>query len=179
MPYTIFMETIQNAVLAALVTDFSLPPFSQLPNMGLYLEQVTKYINQCLEPLGCFEMTGSMIRNYVKMGLIKNPLKKQYYSHQIARLLAITVLKPVMSLENIRTIFRLQQLTYSDAVAYDYFCTELRNNLRYRFGLSDNVPAVGVTVSAEKEMIRSAVTAVAHIVYLEDCFRYLAENQKI
>jgi len=64
--------------------DFRLPRYSQLPDMGLYLEQTAKYINQCLSALGSDEITGSMIRNYVKMGLVPNPVHKQYYAHHIS-----------------------------------------------------------------------------------------------
>ena len=68
---------------------FTLPDYDQIPNVGLYLEQVTKYLNEYLEPLGCTPLTGSMISNYVKKGLVKNPVKKQYDREHIARLLVI------------------------------------------------------------------------------------------
>ena len=42
---------------------FTLPDYDQIPNVGLYLEQVTKYLNEYLEPLGCTPLTGSMISN--------------------------------------------------------------------------------------------------------------------
>ena len=40
-----------------------LPNYDQIPDVGLYLEQVTKYLNAYLEPLGCAPLTGSMISN--------------------------------------------------------------------------------------------------------------------
>ena len=70
-------HTLKNE-LADMIRQFSLPRYEQLPNVGLYLEQTSKYINQCLQPLGFPETTGSMIRNYVKMGLVHNPIQKQY-----------------------------------------------------------------------------------------------------
>ena len=80
---------------------YSLPAYDQIPNVGLYLEQVTKYLNEYLEPLGCAPLTGSMIANYVKKGLVKNPVKKQYDREHIARLLVIAVSKTVLSLEEV------------------------------------------------------------------------------
>ena len=61
-------------------------------------------------------------------------------------------------------------------MAYDYFCEELENILYYRFGLKEAVETVGVTSSLEKEMLRSAVTAVSHIVYLNRCFHVLEKQ---
>ena len=66
---------------------------------------------------------------------------------------------------------------YTDEVAYDYFCEELENILYFRFGLRDTISEVGVTDSLEKEMLRSAVTAVSHIVYLNRCFRVISDNR--
>ncbi|MBR2715682.1 MAG: DUF1836 domain-containing protein [Ruminococcus sp.] len=146
-----------------------MPRFNEIPDVGLYLEQTTKYINTYLEPIG-FEITSSMIRNYVKMGLVKNPEQKQYFVDHIGHLIAITVLKNVISLENISVLFVNQQKVYSDPVAYDYFCMELENMLSFQFGLKDSVDKIGNSSSVEKKMLRSAIIAVSHIIYLESCF---------
>lgn len=160
------------------IAAFELPQFNTLPNMGLYLEQTVKYINQCLAPLGCVEVTGSMIRNYVKMGLVANPEKKMYYASHIAHLMPIVVLKQVVPLEQISCMFRLQKQVYSDQVAYDYFCRELKNILDYRFGLKDSVDDLGVSQTMEKEMLRSAVTAVSHVIFLNACFRIVQSQEQ-
>ncbi len=159
------------------VPSLKLPRFDEIPNVGLYLEQTTKYINSCLMPVG-FEITGSMIRNYVKMGLVKNPEQKQYYADHIGHLIAITVLKNVLSLENIATLFVYQQKVYTDPVAYDYFCMELENMLCYQFGLKDCVDKIGSTNSVEKKMLRSAIIAVSHMVYLKFCFSQLSSQEE-
>lgn len=157
---------------------FRLPRYREIPDVGLYLEQTTKYVNQCIRPLGFEDVTGSMIRNYVKQGLIANPVKKQYSADQIAHLIALALLKQVTPLEHINDLFLLlnEGGTYTVPVAYDYFCEEMENILYFRFGLKDTVEAVGITSSMEKEMLRSAITAVSHIVYLNRCFRLLAET---
>lgn len=168
-------ETAQ--CLAASIEGFRLPKYSQLPDMGLYLEQTAKYINMLLAPLGFFEITGSMIRNYVKMGLVKNPVKKQYYREHIARLVTLTVLKSVMTLERVGQLFRLQLESYDDETAFDYFCRELENNVFFRFGLTPSLSSIGSTVSLEKEMLRSAITAVSHIIYLNACLKHVQEAE--
>ena len=47
-----------------LARDFRMPRYDELPNVGLYLEQTVKYINECLSPLN-IPVTSSMISNYV------------------------------------------------------------------------------------------------------------------
>lgn len=171
------MERITDAALVETATKFHPPRYNALPDMGLYLEQTTKYINQCLAPLGCITVTSSMIRNYVKMGLVKNPVNKQYGANHIAHLICIAILKTVISLEQIGELFRWQQQVYSDETAYDYFFMEMENVLLHRFGQKGSLEAVGQTESAEKEMLHSAIVAVSHIIYLNACFRWMERNK--
>ena len=159
--------------LAESIRSFHLPRYAELPEVGLYLEQTVTYINHCLAPLGHVEITGSMIRNYVKMGLVHNPVQKQYHADQIAHLMAITILKHVLPLEYIQEMFARQQRVYTDQVAYDYFCTELENILYFRFGVKDTVEDVGDTDTVIKEMLRSAVVAVSYVIHLQACFNRL------
>ena len=67
--------------------SFRLPRYAQIPNVGLYLEQVVRYVNAHLAPLGEPELTSSMVSNYVKQSLIPAPIKKTYPSEHLARLL--------------------------------------------------------------------------------------------
>lgn len=164
-------------MLADSMRSFQLPRYAQLPDVGLYLEQTTQYINNYLNPLGCIEITGSMISNYVKKGLVANPVKKQYYADQIAYLIAITILKNVLSLEHLNALFVRQQKVYSTEVAYNYFCMELENILYFQFGLKDSVAEIGRTKSLEKQMLRSAIISVSHIIYLNHCFDALEQAE--
>ena len=163
-------------VMAETMKQFSLPRYEQLPDMGLYLEQTVKYVNQLFAPLDRVEITGSMVRNYVKMGLIENPVKKQYYAQHVAYIIALTLLKQVVPLDRILTLFTRQKQVYTVQVAYDYFCMELENVLGYRFGLKDTIDDIGETSSIEKEMLRSAITAVSHTIFLNACLSQLAEE---
>ncbi len=155
---------------------FRLPRYAELPNVGLYLEQTVKYINQCLKQLGCIEITGSMVRNYVKQGLVPNPVNKLYKAPHIAHLICIAVLKHAAPLEHISKLFSLQKTAYCEQTAYDYFCLEIENVLGCCFGLKDSIDDVGVTSSIEKEMLRSAITAVCHMIYLNACLRMLSQE---
>lgn len=157
---------------AAMVAQLHLPAYHAIPDVGLFLEQVTQYINAYLSPIEGAAITGSMISNYVKRGLIASPVKKQYNREQIAQLFFISAAKAVLSLEELQTIFRVQQRSYPLAVAYDYFCMELENVLQYVFGVKDTLDTVGVDQSEEKTLLRNTIIAVAHRAYLAACLTY-------
>lgn len=152
------------------ISKFRMPRFYELPNVGLYLDQTTKYINGFLEPLGCVSITPSMISNYVKKGLIANPVKKQYNAEQIAYLFFIAVAKNALSMEDIQKLLDIQKKSYESQVAYDYFCTELENMLYYVFGIKESIDKVGTTNTEVKKMCSGLITAVSHIIHLHSYF---------
>ena len=150
-----------------------LPAYRELPPIGLYLEQAVRYINSYLMPLGFSELTTSMVSNYVKLGLIDPPVKKQYQAEQLAYLFFVAVAKNVVSMENIKALLQMQKATYPTPIAYDYFCDELKNMVFYVFGIKDKVDEIGTRNSEEKTIFRSIIIAVSHILYvqhqLEEC----------
>ena len=150
-----------------LIKDFSLPRYNDIPNVGLYLEQVVKYISEYLEPLGSFSLTASMVSNYVKKGLIGNPVKKQYDREQIAYLFFIAVAKNVLSMEDLRLLFEMQRKVYTAKKAYDYFCNEFENVLQFVFGIKDQLDTIGTDNNDTKTVLRNTIIAVAYKVYLD------------
>ena len=86
---------------------FQLPAYQEIPNVGLYLEQTLKYINDTFSAFRSVELTKSMISNYVKLGYLRRPVKKQYDREQIAALLFIAVSKQVLSMDNIGKLLKL------------------------------------------------------------------------
>ena len=159
------------------IQDFHLPRYNQIPNVGLYLDQVTKYICEYLAPLQENAITGSMISNYVKKGLLSNPVKKQYSRDQIAYLMFIALAKSVLSLDNLTLFIRLQQRTYSTERAYEYLCNEFENILQYIFGLKQDIDTVGIDSTDEKFMLRATIITIAHKIYLEKCFAAMTAEE--
>lgn len=159
------------------VAEFVLPKYEEIPNVGLYLEQTAKYISEYVSKLGDFALTGSMISNYVKKGLVANPVKKQYSREQIAYLFFIAIGKSVLSMEDIGLLFRLQQENYSPQQAYDYFCMELQNVLHYVFGMKKSLDKVGTTNTETKNLLRTTIITVAHKAYLDRAFAALHEDK--
>lgn len=158
--------------------DFRLPRYHEIPNVGLYLEQTTKYICENMAPLQENILTGSMISNYVKKGLVSNPVKKQYSRDQIAYLFFIAIAKTVLSLDALTGFIKLQQQTYALPKAYDYFVEELENLLQFTFELKDTIEFNGEDSTDEKRLLYSCIAAVVQKVYLEKCLEAIANEEK-
>jgi len=163
------MKKEMKALFAEKIKDFRLPRYNELPNVGLYLEQVTKYINGFLTPLGWPEITSSMVSNYVKKGVILPPQKKQYSNDQLGYLIFISFAKSVLTLENIQKLFEIQRSTYSPEEAYNYFCSELENMLFHIAGLNEELGNIGLKNTEEKLVLRSVIIAVSQIMFISNC----------
>ena len=150
------------------VRDFRIPRYAEIPTVGLYLEQASKYICEYLEPLGDFSLTPSMISNYVKKGLISSPVKKQYSREQIAYLFFIAVGKSVLSLDALSNFIALQKRTYGLQRAYDYFCEEFKNVLAFTFEVTDVMEVKGEDNTMEKRLLFACIVASVEKVYLEN-----------
>lgn len=159
--------------MAESIRRFHMPRYDELPDMGLYLEQTVKYLNQVLAPSGCLEVTASMVSNYVKKGLIPKPVKKQYYAEHIAYLFFVVLAKNLASMEHIGMLIEMQQNSYTLPVAFDYLGQELENMLYYIFGLKDELDAIGETESDEKSLMRNLIFSASHVIHMHACFTYL------
>ena len=172
-----FMRPEVKQQLAYTVREFRLPRYAEIPNVGLYLEQAAKYVCEYLAPLGEFSLTPSMISNYVKKGLIANPVKKQYGREQIAYLFFIAVAKSVLSLDALTGFIKLQQQTYTLPKAYDYFCDEFENLLQFTFELKDTIEMSGADNTDEKRLLFTCLVAAVQKVYLEKCLEAIAQEE--
>ena len=162
--------------LAESVRSFDIPRLGEIPNVGLYLEQVTRYVNQSITGCGLSPITASMVSNYVKQKIIPGPEKKAYGAESIAYLIFVSCIKSVVAMDDIRALIGIQHETYDLPTAYHYFCEEFENLIRYVFGASDHLASVGQDESDEKELLRSALLSVTHKLYLDAYLRLLRQD---
>ena len=113
-------------------SNFSYPKWEDIPNIDLYLDQVLLYVNQVCAPISPDKekgLTASMVNNYVKHGYLTKPDKKKYQRKQIARLIAITTLKSVFSIQEIaQTLNTLHTYASSDQL-YDAFADYMNHGI--------------------------------------------------
>ncbi|MDD7282162.1 DUF1836 domain-containing protein [Floccifex sp.] len=160
------------------IRNFYFPSYQEIPDVGLYLEQTTDYINAILFPLTNEKITKSMISNYVKKGLISSPIKKKYNRDQIAILIYLALAKTIVSLEDIQLLLELKDLSYDNQTAFDYFKVEFENVLHYVFGIKDSLDSVGKDDTYPKSLLRSTIIAFAHKIYLNKSFKLLHEQME-
>lgn len=157
---------------------FRLPEYEMIPDVGLYLEQTVQYINDCFKLVPEMEITGSMISNYVKQGVVAKSVKKRYYREHIVRLIFLVVAKSVLSLENIRLLFDMQAEVYEDYVAYEYLRQEILNVGEYVLEVKQDLPEIGVTQSAAKTMLRKTIISFIHKIYVDMYLEFEHERRQ-
>lgn len=92
--------------------DFNLPEYKELPDIALYMEQVVGYIKECLEQFSNKDdsiITPFMVNNYVKAKIINPPKDKKYNRDHIGYLIAISMLKSVVSMRDIAVFIDLDR----------------------------------------------------------------------
>lgn len=164
--------------LAEPIRAFHVPRLQEIPDVGLYLEQVTRYVNHSLAGCGVSPVTASMVSNYVKQKIIPGPAKKTYAPESVAYLIFVACVKSVATMEDIRRLIAIQQGSYELAAAYDYFCEEFENLLQYVFGLRPAPAAVGGEETDEKRLLRAALLSATHKLYLDAYLRLLSGGEE-
>ncbi|MBR5236773.1 MAG: DUF1836 domain-containing protein [Clostridia bacterium] len=85
---------------------YTLPEWEQIPDLGLYMDQVLTLLSQYLSFLPAIDgeqvITTSAINNYVRTKLMPPPNKKKYMRMHIAYLIMICSLKQAMSMSEIQ-----------------------------------------------------------------------------
>lgn len=98
-----------------------MPHFSDLPNLDLYMDQVIDEVNQYLAPITHTDITKAMINSYVKKGIVDRPTKKRYLRVHLAKILVVSLLKPILSLDTIDQAMKIALKLDAPDKAYDQF----------------------------------------------------------
>lgn len=87
-------------------TDYVKP--NSIPGIDLYMDQVTTFMDEHLEPSKRFEsdklLTKTMINNYTKNDLLPPPVKKKYSKDHMYLLIFIYYLKNFLSIKDVKTV---------------------------------------------------------------------------
>ncbi len=81
---------------------------SEIPNIELYMDQVTTFMNEHLDKCRRYEddkiLTKTMINNYSKNDLLPPPVKKKYSKEHMFLLIFIYYFKSILSISDIHAI---------------------------------------------------------------------------
>lgn len=96
------------------LSNYRMPPWESIPDLGLYMEQVIILLQQYLDylPLKFKEdplITAATVNNYVRMKIMPEPRKKRYYRIHLAYLILIMTLKQSLSIQMIGRLIPVGQ----------------------------------------------------------------------
>lgn len=116
--------------------QYRLPTWEQIPDFGLYMEQVIALLKQYLDylPPELKEeqfITASTINNYVRTRIMPEPVKKRYYRVHIAYLLIICTFKQGLSIALIQKLLPMGLTEAEVHARYDSYA--LRHRLAASF----------------------------------------------
>ncbi len=104
---TIDTKDLLNSILTSLARIDYVKP-EDLPNIDLYMDQVTTFMDQQLSTSKRYEedkiLTKTMINNYAKNNLLPPPLKKKYSKEHVLLLIFIYYFKSILSISDIQEI---------------------------------------------------------------------------
>ncbi|MDF2503931.1 MULTISPECIES: DUF1836 domain-containing protein [Clostridium] len=99
------IEDIRN--MAKEISQHSVIPYEDLPRYDLFLSQVTDYLNDKFEGE---KYTNNIVQNYIKNEVISKPedgRKRGYTKNHLAQLLLLSYMRPILTTEEIKKVFRL------------------------------------------------------------------------
>ena len=97
--------------------------WDKLPDIPLYMDQVVSYLSrQMISPGDGDALTSAMINNYIKDGLVERANGKKYGQEHLAYLTAISALKQVMSVREMKVLTTVGREMRSPDRQYQYFC---------------------------------------------------------
>lgn len=150
------------------VEEVHLPRWDDLPDIDLYMDQVITLIENYLAIFNPTQdkkiITSSMVNNYVKLKLIPKPVKKRYTKKHLAYLIAISILKQIITISEVRDGIVYQASISGIREAYNLFCSEQEFALKAvasNIGNEDGKPLMKEIMTEENILIRNATLAVA------------------
>ncbi len=100
--------------------------WDKLPDIPLYMDQVVSYLSRQMISIGDGDaLTSAMINNYIKDGLVERANGKKYGQEHLAYLTAITALKQVMSVREMKVLTTVGREMRAPERQYEYFCDYL------------------------------------------------------
>ena len=114
------------AELKQQLTDQRPDGWDDLPDIPLYMDQVVSYLSRQMISIGDGDgLTSAMINNYIKDGLVERANGKKYGQEHLAYLTAISALKQVMSVREMKVLTTVGREMRSPDKQYEYFCQYL------------------------------------------------------
>ena len=124
------VDAAARGALAERMRSVHVSRIREMPRIELYLDQLVSQELEFMKVPGETPVTGSMVNNYVKQGVIPAPRKKRYTRRHVASLLLVCAFKRVFTISQVKQIMERVYASDSDlAWLYDETCALLERSL--------------------------------------------------
>ena len=139
------------AKIAAQVRSSNIIEIEDIPNIDLYMDQVTTFMDKCLAQYKRYDedkvLTKTMINNYTKAKIFPAPVKKKYSRTHLMLLIMIYHLKSVLSIKDIGILFqsalsepnKMKQERMIESI-YSGFVSLQKQTITYLAGAAEGKP---------------------------------------
>lgn len=151
------------------LNDYQLPEWENIPDIGLYMEQVIALLKNYLDylPPELKEeqfITAAAINNYVRKKIMPEPDKKKYYRTHIAYLIIICSLKQSLSIPTLQTMIPVNlseeelrsfytAYAHRHSLASKYFVKQVKDAAA---GILDHDPVSEMATDSTEDLITAA-----------------------
>ena len=144
-----FNEMVEK--IAAQVRSSNIIEIEDIPNIDLYMDQVTTFMDKCLAQYKRYDddkvLTKTMINNYTKAKIFPAPVKKKYSRTHLMLLIMIYHLKSILSIKDIGILFqsalseqnKLKQERMIESI-YSGFVSLQKQTITYLAGAAEGSP---------------------------------------
>ncbi len=148
-----------------------MPRYNELPNIGLYIDQVLSYMDELFDKLNLSTeeklLTSSMVNNYVKKGVLPVTVKKRYYREHLAYLVIVCIAKQIFTIDEIVRMIKIQKSVYDIETAYNYICDELEIIVSAVFNEQPLPQDTSRTHKPQRYFVRNTLIAVVYKIHTQ------------
>lgn len=146
--------------------DFNLPSWNEIPDIGLYMEQVIILLKEYLDYLPPELkdeqiITAATINNYVRTKIMPEPVKKKYYRVHIAYLVMICTMKQILPIAVISRIIPMNIPEDEVRGIYDRYSDRHKQTIRY---FLKQIRLVAGPILDHKDVIEESTTDTADLI---------------
>ncbi len=139
--------------------DFRATEWASLPDIELYMDQITGYLNRQLRAQSRPEkdegqvLTSSRINNYVKSGLIARPNQKRYDREQLAQLYMLCSMKQILAIPDAATLIHF--MTEGEHTVEEVYDSFIRDQHEINAGVAAVIAQID-SVGSEYDLLKVA-----------------------
>ena len=146
--------------------DYRLPTWNEIPNIGLYMEQIIILLKEYLDYLPPELkdeqiITAATINNYVRTKIMPEPIKKKYYREHIAYLVMICTLKQTLPIAVISRILPMNIPEDELRQIYDRYSDTHPSTIRY---FLKQIRLVAGPILDHEEIVEESVTGTEDLI---------------